>query len=63
MMKVLDKWQIKYIDLYSGSTLDGTKYSDLLKVDTQDYLIDDLHLNADGYELISQYIYEWMNTL
>lgn len=63
LKKVLAKWNIKYIDLYSGSTDTGIKYSTLLKVDTKTYLPDGLHLNSDGYELISPYIYNWLKTL
>lgn len=63
MKKVLDKWNIKYIDLYAGSTPDGIKYSELLKVNSKEYLCDGLHLNKAGYDLISPYIYDWINTL
>ena len=63
MKKVLNKWEIKYIDLFSGSTDDGITYSSLLKVDTNTYLPDGLHLNREGYNIISPYIYKWMNTL
>jgi len=63
MKKVLNKWGIKYIDLFSGSTDNGIKYNDLLKVDTKTYLPDGLHLNSEGYNLISPYIYNWMNSL
>ena len=63
MKKVLDKWNIKYLDLYYGSTPDGVKYSDLLKVKTKEYIPDGLHINRAGYRLLSPYIYDWMNTL
>jgi len=63
LKKVLNKWGIKYIDLYSGSTNKGIKYSDLLKVDTKTYLPDGLHLNSEGYNLISPYIYNWIKGL
>lgn len=63
MKKVLKKWNIKYLDLFFGSTPSGVKYSDLLKVNTTTYISDKLHLNAAGYKLISPYIYDWMNTL
>ena len=61
--KVCKKWGIKYLDLYSGKTSNGTKYSDLLEVNTDKYIGDGTHLNKAGYELISPYIYEWMNKL
>ena len=63
MKKVLEKWNIKYLDLFFGSTPDGIKYSELLKCDTKEYIVDGIHLNRDGYNLISPYIYNWMNTL
>ena len=63
MKNVLKKWNIKYIDLFAGSTPSGIKYDDLLKVNTKKYISDGLHLNGDGYKLISPYIYNWMNTL
>ena len=47
MKEVLDKWDIAYLDLYSGSTLQGISYSELLKVDSDTYLKDNLHLNAE----------------
>ncbi len=63
MKDVLNKWNIKYIDLFDGANPSGIKYSDLLKVNTKKYLPDGLHLNGEGYKLISPYIYNWMNTL
>ena len=63
MKYVLNKWNIKYIDLFDGANPSGIKYSDLLKVNTKKYLPDGLHLNGEGYKLISPYIYNWMNTL
>lgn len=63
MKKVLDKWNIPYLDLYFGSTPDGIKYSDLLVVKGKKYVSDGLHLNRDGYNKISPYIYMWMNSL
>lgn len=63
MKKVLKKWNIDYIDLYSGSDIYGKKYSNLLRVNTYKYLVDGLHLNNGGYNLVSPRIYLWMNTL
>ncbi len=63
MKKVLSKWNISYLDLFFGTSPDKVKYSRLLKVNTSTYLPDALHLNRDGYKLISPYIYRWMNTL
>lgn len=61
-IKVLDKWNIEYLDFFEGS-YNGVKYSELLKVYSKDYLPDYLHLNNAGYELVSSHIYEWMQTL
>ena len=61
--KVCKKWNIKYIDLYSGKNSNGVKYSDLLKVSTNTYISDGIHLNRAGYNVISPYIYSWMKTL
>lgn len=55
--EILDKWNIDYLDLFND------KYSEILKVDTNIYLSDNLHLNKDGYELIYPYIYDWMQDL
>lgn len=63
MMEVLKKWNISYINLYSGSTPNGVKYSDLLKVNTKTYITDGVHVNSEGYRLITPYIYQWMKTL
>lgn len=63
MKKVLKKWNIKYIDLYSGVSSSGKTYSDLLQVHTYNYIPDGLHVNEAGYKLISPDIYKWMNTL
>ena len=63
MKKVLEKWNIQYIDLFSGISSNNVSYSELLKVETRDYLVDDLHLNRDGYNLVSPYIYSWMHTI
>ena len=61
--KVLKKWNISYIDLYSGKTPNGQTYSDLLKVNTSTYIPDAVHLNREGYNILTPYIYEWMKTL
>lgn len=62
MKKVLEKWHIQYLDLYFGSS-NGKSYNDILKVETTDYLVDNLHLNAEGYKVISPYIYNWMQSI
>lgn len=63
MMEVLRKWNISYINLYSGTNSSGQFYSNLLEVKTNKYVSDGVHLNRKGYELISPFIYEWMKTL
>ena len=55
--EVLNKWNIKYLDLFDE------KYSDILLVNDRKYLSDYLHLNDEGYDVISPYIYEFMKTL
>ncbi|MEE3343114.1 MAG: SGNH/GDSL hydrolase family protein [Bacilli bacterium] len=63
MKKVLDKWNVSYLDLFEGTNNNGIEYSELLKVNTNEYLPDNLHLNKTGYDIISPYIYEWMKEL
>lgn len=63
MKEVLNKWNIKYIDLFDGSNNNGQQFAELLKVNTNEYLPDNLHLNGEGYRIISPYIYNWMKTL
>ena len=63
MMKVLQKWKVSYINLYSGKTSNGVKYSDLLKVNTKTYIFDGNHLNKKGNNLIAPHIYEWISKL
>jgi len=55
--EVLNKWNISYIDLSED------KYSEILEINTTKYLPDKLHLNVNGYKVISPYIYDWMKTL
>lgn len=63
MRKVLKKWNVPYLDLFNGVAFDGRSYSTILSVDTNRYLPDSLHLNDEGYKVISPYIYRWMQTL
>lgn len=63
MRKVLKKWNIPYIDLFDGIASNGKSYSSILKFDTDTYLPDTLHLNDEGYKVISPYIYSWMQNL
>lgn len=55
--KILDKWNIKYLDLFNE------EYSNILKVNTKIYLPDNLHLNYEGYKIIYPYIYDFIKSL
>lgn len=55
--KILDKWNIKYLDLFNE------EYSNILKVNTKTYLPDSLHLNYEGYKIIYPYIYDFIKSL
>lgn len=55
--KILDKWNIKYLDLFNE------EYSNILKVNTKTYLPDNLHLNYEGYKIIYPYIYDFIKIL
>ena len=55
--KILDKWNIKYLDLFDE------EYSNILKVNTKIYLPDNLHLNYEGYKIIYPYIYDFIKSL
>lgn len=65
--QICDKWDIAYLDLFSGKTADGKSYSnDILKTSSTAYFPggnDQIHLNSAGYDVISPYIAEWMKTL
>ena len=68
--EVCEKWEIPYLDLYDGVVYDNGKiisYSDLLKVDSGEYFYKnnpkEVHLETDGYNIISKYISAWINTL
>lgn len=55
--KILDKWNIKYLDLFNE------EYSNILRVNTKTYLPDNLHLNYEGYKIIYPYIYDFIKSL
>ena len=67
--KVCEKWGIPYIDLFDGEVeVDGKMLSysyDILKVNeaTNFRASGDVHINADGYDIISPYISDWMRKL
>ena len=56
-IEILNKWNIKYINLASDD------FNNILRVEERTYLPDYLHLNRAGYEVVSPYIYEFMQTL
>ncbi len=69
--KVCDKWNVAYLDLYSGSVEeDGETLSysdDILKVNTAEYMLlndpGEVQISSLGYDVIAPYIGEWMKTL
>ncbi len=63
MKEVLDKWNIPYLNLFNGKTEDSVNFEDILKVNTDNYIADALHLNKEGYDVISPYIYDWIKNL
>ena len=58
-IKVCEKWGVQYLDLYHDDYVTNT----LLQTNTNRYLADPLHPNADGYDRLSPYIAQWMETL
>ena len=63
MAEVLKKWNVHYLNLYSGKTSSGQSFSDLLKVNTSEIIKDGTHINENGHALLAPHIYEWMNKL
>ena len=67
--QICEKWNIPYIDLYSG-IVPGTEdvtYSDLIDVNNPDSIYfpsaGDVHTNEAGYEVLTPHIADWMTTL
>lgn len=56
-IEILNKWNIKYINFATD------EFNNILKVEERTYLPDYLHLNSQGYKIISPYIYNFMQTL
>lgn len=56
--QICEKWGIAYYDMYNSEEI-----SEALKVTTNTYLPDYIHLNAAGYDIIAPYIGAWMETL
>ncbi len=65
--KICKKWDIAYLDLFDGTAHDGKSYSrDILKTHTPEYFPgegDQIHLNSAGYDVISPYIAEWIESI
>lgn len=57
--RICDKWDIPYLDLYFDENLN--KY--LLKGHTNECLPDTVHPNSKGYNILTPYIANWMETL
>lgn len=57
--KICKKWNIPYLDLYFDENLN--KY--LLKTHTNECLPDTVHPNSKGYNILTPYIANWMETL
>lgn len=67
-MAICDKWNVEFLDLWSGYAPDGKLYSgDILDVDTDGLHFpggsDNIHLNSAGYDAITPYIASWMEGL
>ncbi|MBR6783805.1 MAG: SGNH/GDSL hydrolase family protein [Clostridia bacterium] len=57
--QICDKWEIPCLDLYFDENLN--KY--LLKTHTTECLPDTVHPNSKGYNILTPYIANWMETL
>lgn len=53
---ICEKWDIPYLDLY-----DNTDFSSVF--DQSLYLADGVHPNSSGYEILADFIADWMETL
>ena len=67
-MAICDKWNVPFLDLWSGQTADGKAYSgDIIDVDGGTVHFpgsgDNIHLDTAGYDVITPYIAGWMETL
>lgn len=57
--QICQKWGIPYLDLYNDDNIN----TNVLKNTTTEYLLDLVHPNAAGYNLLTPYIAAWMETL
>ena len=56
-IEILNKWNIKYISFATD------EFNNKLDVEKKTYLSDYLHLNNEGYKIVSPYIYDFLQTL
>lgn len=56
---ICEKWNIPYLDLYNDEDLN----KDVLKTDTTECLYDYIHLNSNGFNVLTPIIEDWMKTL
>ena len=56
IIEACEKWEIPYLDLYHDAKFNNTVF----KTNTKTYLSDGIHMNSNGYDLISKYIAAWM---
>lgn len=69
--EICEKWNVPYLDLYDGSVVvDGVEKSysyDILNVTSGENmyggLASEIHIGSKGYDIISPYIEQWMETL
>ena len=57
--QICDKWEIPYLDLYFDDYISNT----VMQVTTNICLRDPVHPNATGYERLTPFIANWMQTL
>lgn len=58
-IQICDKWEIPYLDFYNDDNFNNN----LMKVTTTENLVDYLHPNTNGYEILYKPIATWMETL
>lgn len=58
-MEICDKWDVPYLDLYHDDYVN----TELLEIGTAKCLQDPIHPNALGYDRISPYIGDWLETV
>ncbi len=68
--EIANKWDIPYLDLYSGKVYENKKsisYSELLDVENGSCFRNEdmyeIHLNGKGYDILSKYISIWVSNL